>query len=447
MAKSKKQSYVCQSCGAEFAKWMGRCTQCQSWNTVALEADIQSKGSSRSLVRLSEVEVKESFQKQSLGLEFLDRILGGGLPSSATVLLAGQPGIGKSTLLFQMLSQLKSKILYVSAEESVQQIANRFHSQKQSINENFYILTENRISDILQEIDSLRPEIVAVDSIQMLSSDSLDRAKGGAASIREVAESLVTAAKTYNFTLWIVGHVTKDGEIAGPKTLEHLVDSVLLFSSAEEPHVRLLQTQKHRFGQSGELAVLEISEKGLAERPGAETYWLQSHTEDMPGCAFAAVLLGSRVYCVEIQALCASTHFPSPRRSTTGFDLNRLYLILAVLEKKLKIPFSNHDVYLNVVGGLKLSDPGVDLAVAAALVSAQTERAVCREMLYCGEIGLTGEVRRAPSMLQRAKAAAQVGKTKFICAKSKEFKNLAKSKTGPSVISVNDIHEALKGLL
>lgn len=444
MAKSKLQPYTCEACGASFPKWLGKCTQCGKWNSI-VEIAGTKKGRESSSLRLQDIPSQVGIERRSTEIGFLDEILGGGLPPASTLLLAGEPGIGKSTLLFQMFSRAKGRVLYVSAEESAQQVAGRYRSFAESSENEFFVLTESKLSRILEEIESLRPDLVAIDSIQMISTESLDRVRGGAASLRETSEQLVTAAKSLNFILWIVGHVTKEGDIAGPKTLEHLVDTVLLFSSAEDLNIRLLQVQKHRFGKSGELALLEMKTGGLVPREGGETFWIQEHSEDLPGCAYTAIVLGSRVYCVEVQALCSPTHFPSPRRSTTGFDLNRLYLILAVLEKRLKLPFSQMDVYLNVVGGLKVQDPGVDLAVAAALVSAMTDHPVSRNQVFCAEVGLTGELRRVAQLRERAKLCEKIGKRVFVtCEKSQlkstDFRNL-------DLIEASQLRTALQNLL
>jgi DNA repair protein RadA/Sms len=445
VAKAKKAQYVCSNCGSVYPKWQGQCAQCEEWNSIEIETASGFAGSATAgakLQKLSDIEISESFEKQSCAIPFLDRVLSGGLPQGATVLLAGQPGTGKSTLLFQMFGKLKGKkLLYVSAEESASQVAARFRQHQQVDKDNLFVLTDNHLEEILRQIDRLKPDVIAVDSIQMIMTSEFERVKGGVASIREVSEALVSKAKSLNSILWIVGHVTKDGDIAGPKTLEHLVDTVLLFSNAEEPQVRMLQTQKHRFGQSGELAVLEISDKGLREKPGAESYWMQEHSESVAGCAFSPVLMGSRVYCVEVQALCVPTHFPSPRRSTTGFEMNRVYLVLAVLEKILKLTFAHQDVCLNVVGGLKVNDPAMDLAVGAALVSAHSEKTSPSNRVYCGEIGLTGEIRNVPLLELRRASSAQIGKTDFICAKS------GTSKVSEGMRRCRHIREAFQSLV
>lgn len=422
MARTKKEAYFCADCGATYSKWMGKCLDCGAWNSIEERNSSAGSSDSSKLVRLLDVEPGKVSQRRKTQVDFLDRVLGGGLPAGATVLLAGEPGIGKSTLLFQMFAVQKDLALYVSAEESVDQVALRFSSAKTKPSENLYAFAENRLSEIVAQIERLKPKVVAIDSIQMIVADERDRVRGGSAAVREVAETLIGLAKKHNLLLWIVGHVTKEGDIAGPRTLEHLVDSVLLFSSAEDASLRILQTQKHRFGQSGELALLEISKDGLSEKEGAESFWLQDHDQGTSGVAYAPVMMGSRVYCIEVQALCAPTHFPSPRRSTSGFDMNRLYLLLAVLEKRLKLKLSSHDVYVNIVGGLKVQDPALDLAVAAALFSAQTEKPIPASFAFCGEVGLTGEIRNVAFLKDRAKSLLKTGKTNFVAAPHPELK-------------------------
>jgi len=441
MKKSKQSAYHCSDCGALFPKWMGQCTQCQSWNTVVDRPGARASVGDGLRV-LSEISSAASQEKWSTQIEFLDRVLSGGCLPGQVLLLAGQPGTGKSTLLFQLFSAQKhKKLLYVSAEESASQVARRF--KKKAGQENIFILTENQISVIIETAQKLKPDMIAVDSIQMILSEDLEKSRGGMSAVREVSEQLVALGKSLDIPVWIVGHVTKDGDIAGPKTLEHLVDTVLLFSNAEDPHLRILQTQKHRFGVSGEIAVLEMSKEGLKEVPAGENFWIEDHGQSLAGCAFAPVVLGSRVYCVEVQALCVNSYFPSPRRSTSGFDINRLHLLLAVLEKQLKFPFSQQDVYLNVVGGMKVVDPALDLAVAAALVSAFTECPVDAQKIYCGELGLTGELRRVSAITQRIKAAAQIKKQIFVG--SKRLESVKESEC--HIQAVGHIREALWDLL
>lgn len=412
--KQKADSFSCRECGAVFAKWMGRCLECSAYNSVE---KTETRGPSRSSMelkakRISDLPLESDSPVISSQLDFLDRILGGGIPRGTVLLVAGEPGIGKSTLLFQMLSNVSGKSLYVSAEESVSQIGKRFRQLKKDLGEQMYILAEQRISEILAQMEVLRPQWMVIDSIQMIQTED-ERAKGGMASIRDLTDVLVSKAKELGTTLFIVGHVNKDGDIAGPKSLEHMVDTVLLFSMAQDSRLRILQTQKNRFGASGEVALLEISDKGLTETKDFDNYWTQKHTTSVYGCAVAGVVLGSRIVCVEIQALVVNSFFPSPRRSTSGFDLNRLILILAVLEKRMKIPFSRFDVYLNVVGGLKVSDPGADLAVAAALISAFSEKALPTDAVYFGEIGLTGELRPPARHQERLQYLQRARKSKI----------------------------------
>jgi DNA repair protein RadA/Sms len=348
--------------------------------------------------------------RRAVGLDFVDRLLAGGLPEGSVVLLAGEPGIGKSTLLFQLFGSSDQKVLFVSTEESESQLALRFQAFCQREDAEFYVMSAHELGDILKEADRLGVETLVIDSIQMLSHGGSDRLRGGMSLVREMTDELVTHCKSKGVNLWIVGHVNKDGEIAGPKTLEHLVDSVLLFSKSDDPQVRSLQIQKHRFGPSGEIALLKMDQSGLTEIPEPESFWMHQHSDAVPGCIYCPILLGSRVYCLEVQALCAPTPFAVPRRTVSGFDVQRLHLLLALLEKRLGLEFSRMDVYLNIVGGLKISDPGADLAVAAALVSAFQEKAQASDRVYVGELGLTGEIRSVPGVIERLEAARRVGK-------------------------------------
>lgn len=437
--KALKNAYVCSDCGTRYSKWMGRCTECGTLNSV-VELVTKVEGESR-VVRVKDLDTSKALERSSLRVDFLDRVMGGGLPKGTVVLLAGEPGIGKSTLLFQMLLEQKTPSLYVSAEESVEQVARRFRSLKAEVSDQIYVLSESRIAQVIKKMDELKPEVVIIDSIQMMNAEGDDRVKGGMASLREMTEILVQRAKALGMSLWIVGHVNKDGDIAGPKTLEHLVDTVLLFSSAEESQLRILQVQKHRFGRSGELALLEMTESGLREKKEHSTYWVHQRTEKISGCALSPVIMGSRVLVVEIQALVVDTYFPSPRRSTSGFDLNRLFLILAVLEKRLRLPFSKSDVYLNVVGGLKISDPGADLAVGAALVSALTEQPIPLGTVFCGEIGLTGELRPTYGLEERLRTIEHLGYTDWV---GPHFKIPAKTKA--RIQSFEQVSKALQFL-
>ncbi len=437
----KTLAFSCTNCGAAFAKWMGKCSSCGEFNSVTENPqELAKKGSAP--VRVKDFALQGEVKRVATGLSFLDRVLSSGLPEGTVVLVAGEPGIGKSTLLFQMLLEQKETALYVSAEESVQQVSGRFRSFKKVLSDQLFVLAESHISEVLAKMNVLKPKVVVIDSIQMMVGESEDKARGGMSSLKEITEVLVQRAKELGIMLWIVGHVNKEGEIAGPKTLEHLVDTVLLFSSAEDSRLRILQVQKHRFGRSGEVALLEMSESGLKEQKDAESYWIQSRTQSVAGCAIAPVVLGSRVVCVEIQALVVDSFFPSPRRSTSGFDLNRLFLILAVLEKRLRLPFSRSDVYLNIVGGLKISDPGADMAVAAALVSALNDKAIGQKTVFCGELGLTGELRPCSAIEDRLKTVESLSYNRWI---GPEY-GLKASKT-VSIGGYSEVHKALEIIL
>jgi DNA repair protein RadA/Sms len=444
MAKLKSQPFVCSQCHTSYAKWVGRCLECGELNTVN-EVEVAPTSTGAKPVRLVDVKDSVSLEKRSTNIPYLNRLLGEGLPPGTAVLLAGEPGIGKSTLLFQMMAQQTESVLYVSAEESVQQISRRFKSFPSKNSDQLYIVSENHTAKVLQHIDGLRPQVVVIDSIQMMISEAEDRVKGGLASLKEITEVLVSRAKERGFVLWIVGHVNKEGDIAGPKTLEHLVDTVLVFSMAEDSRLRILQTQKNRFGPSGELALLEMDEKGLNEKQESDSYWVHSRDQGVAGCAIASILFGSRVLSVEIQALVVDSYFPSPRRSTSGFDFNRLLLILAVLEKRLKIPFGKMDVYLNVVGGLKISDPGADLAVAAALVSAHSEKSIPANTIFCAEVGLTGELRPVAALKDRIRLASQTNPSASFMTSSRA-ETQPKMREGFSIKTFDALEKALQSL-
>lgn len=418
--KIKAKPYRCTGCETEYSKWQGQCSHCGQWNLI--EEVIGSSGSpvTKDAMALSKIPSAKDAKIHTTALTFLDRVLGGGVPGGTTLLLAGEPGIGKSTVLFQMMAAQKETVLYVSAEESLSQLASRFKNLSAQAPDHLLLFTDPHIELIETQIKKTKPAVVVIDSIQMILSDDVSRAKGGVSTLRETTDRLVQMAKAAGCILWIVGHVNKEGEIAGPKVLEHMVDTVLTFSMARESHLRILQVGKHRFGRSGEVALLEMSSQGLSEVKESDSYWQAQHTEAISGCAIAPVLLGSRVVCVEIQALVVSSYLASPRRSTSGFDLSRLHLLLAVLEKRLKIPFSKSDVYLNVVGGLKVSDPGADFAVAVALASAHWDKAVSLRHVFCGEIGLTGELREVVAMSEREEWVKRSERSRLYAAPSKK---------------------------
>ncbi len=443
--RSAQPLYVCESCGAEFAKWMGRCLECQSLNTVVERKPQSVEGAASTPQSLqSLISDTDQLEKCSTEMPFLDRLLHGGVPRGTAVLLAGEPGIGKSTLLFQLLAHQKEKSLYVSAEESVTQVARRFRSFSPMMSKELFIISEARVDLICQQIRKLKPKMAVIDSVQMLWTEE-GGAKGGSATLRTAVDLLVDEAKQTGTILWLVGHVNKEGDIAGPKTLEHMVDTVLVFSLAEDARVRILQVQKNRYGPSQETVLLEMSEAGLTEKSEADSYWMRKHSTDVSGCALTAVQLGTRILCVEIQALVVDTYFPSPRRSTSGFDLNRLLLLLAVLEKRLKLPFSRSDVYLNVVGGLKISDPVADLAVAAAVVSALSERAIPSSWVFCGEIGLTGELREVPSLSERAQRLSSLKNAMVISGPHTSSK--PDPKVGGRIKNYESVNDALQFLI
>ncbi len=408
MKKSKSQPYACHSCGATYSRWLGQCENCNAWNTIEELMVAPQQGASK-VVSLSSLKEAQDPPRSRSGLVFLDRLLEGGLPRGTCLFMAGEPGIGKSTLLFQMFCRSLVKALYISAEESLEQVGQRFKKWVSGDRDYLLVASESRLGSILALMDQEKPQVMIIDSLQMLSSDNVDLSRGGHASLREMAELLVSKAKQLGITLWLVGHVNKEGEIAGPKVLEHLVDAVLTFHLADDFRHRLLQVTKNRYGRSGDLAVLEMTQNGLVEAENQDQVFAPTHEGVTPGSALTVTLVGSRMLAVEVQALCVNSYFPSPKRSATGFDVNRLNLLLAVLEKKLRIPFSRQDVYLNIVGGLRLSDPASDLAVAAALISADAEKALPLGAAYIGEVGLTGEIRKVPLLEERSHFLKQRG--------------------------------------
>ncbi|TVQ78515.1 MAG: DNA repair protein RadA [Bradymonadales bacterium] len=426
MPRAAALEFQCQSCETEFPKWFGKCPECGEWNSLLRREEKKKALKPNSRARhWMELKAPSLTEHQSFELAFIQRLLGGGLPRGSVVLLAGQPGVGKSTLLFQTFASSSQKVLFASTEESESQLAVRFRKFCRDESAPFFVMSTSLLEDILQEADRLEVDTVVVDSIQMLGSRSSLQSRWGAGLMRELSDELVSQAKAKSRSLWIVGHVNKEGEIAGPKTLEHLVDCVFLFCGSDDPSVRSLQVQKNRFGPSGELALLRMEEKGLTEIPNPESFWMHQYSKSVPGCVYCPILLGSRVYCVEVQALCAATAFPSPRRTVSGFDLQRLHLILALLEKRLDLRFSGLDVYLNIVGGLKVEDTAADLAVAAALISAIKNQAFPSERVFLGELGLTGEIRSVPGVKQRLEAAARVGKQSAVFPASAESEKIS----------------------
>lgn len=417
MAKSKTV-YFCQNCGAQSPKWIGRCPACGEWNTYVEEVvsrsdqkkehiPIKRKESTRPQA-VQEI-TKSAEYRISSGNDELNRVLGGGMVPGSVVLVGGEPGIGKSTLLLQVSLQLENiKILYVTGEESDQQI--KMRAERIGIkNENCYILTETSTQKIFQHIHQLEPDLLVIDSIQTLQTDIIDSSAGSISQIRECASELQKYAKMSDVPVFLIGHITKEGSLAGPKILEHMVDTVLQFEGDRNYGYRILRATKNRFGSTAELGIYEMQSSGLREVSNPSEILISQRDEDVSGVAIAAMLEGMRPMLVEIQALVSSAAYGTPQRSSTGFDLRRLNMLLAVLEKRSGFRLGVKDVFLNIAGGLKVDDPAIDLSVIAAILSSNEDIPIDQKTCFAAEVGLSGEIRPVNRIEQRIKEADKLG--------------------------------------
>ncbi len=462
MAKSKaKTIYVCQNCGAQRAKWEGRCTDCGAWNSFVEEiferetpTTARQRGWSPSassdgtlLVRLDETVENVAIARLSTGLREFDRVLGGGLVPGSFVLLGGDPGIGKSTLLLHMAGGLASSnvnVLYVSGEESVSQGALR--AQRLGVKSpRVHMASESNMEAIRELVRELKPNVLVIDSIQTVFLPEIPSAPGSVSQVRECAAQLMGLAKGAGIAVFLIGHVTKEGQIAGPKVLEHMVDTVLSFEGDMSHHFRLLRALKNRFGATHELGVFQMAEHGLVEVENPSELFLEERGKTLIGSTVFASMEGTRPLLCEVQALTSATAMPNPRRTSIGFDVNRVHLLTAVLNRHLGLKLSQADVFINVVGGLKLVEPAADLAVAAALISTETGRAIDAKTCHFGEIGLTGEVRAVSFPEARLREAEKLGFTKFVIPASnrKHLQGIPKSLENKIrwVRDVNDLME------
>lgn len=450
-----KERYICTECGYETLKWYGRCPGCGQWNTleqvVQSEAVLSGASTKKVLVDVSgkqgtfyninAVDVDDEIRFQT-GVNELDRVLGGGIVKGSLVLLGGDPGIGKSTLLLQICEYLgrSLKILYVSGEESVRQIklrANRLQVQS----ENLFLLANTDVETIANTIVANRPDIVMVDSIQTMSIAKISSSPGSIMQVRESTNAFLRIAKSEDIPIIIVGHVNKDGAIAGPKVLEHIVDAVLHFEGERNQSYRILRAVKNRFGSTNEIGVFEMMDVGLREVENPSMMLLSGRPEGASGTCVACVMEGTRPMLAEVQALVSKTAFAAPRRTATGFDYNRMALILAVLEKRCGYFFSNLDAYINVVGGLRLDEPAADLSIALALISSLRDKPIGDDVLAFGEIGLTGEVRNVTNITARVKEAERLGFRKCIVP-GQSLKSLKGLSLGIEVVGVSTIGQA-----
>lgn len=419
MAKSTLKSvYFCNSCGHESPKWMGRCPACGEWNTF-VEEKISTKQSSRNKgllategarpVKLSEIQPLDE-PRIHMPSEELNRVLGGGLVAGSLTLLGGEPGIGKSTLLLQNILSIRNRrILYVSGEESASQLKLRA-DRLGKVSDNTFILTETQLDRIFTQIENVKPQLVVVDSIQTIASSDIESAAGSVSQVRECAAALLRYAKESGVPVILVGHINKDGAIAGPKVLEHIVDTVIQFEGDRQYLYRILRAIKNRFGSTNEIGIYEMVAKGLREVKNPSEMLLSDNREDeMSGMAIGVTIDGARPFLVEVQALVSSAAYGTPQRSVTGFDQRRLNMLLAVLEKRARFKLGQKDVFLNIAGGLKVTDPALDLAVVAAVMSSNFDVAVPRHAAFAGEVGLSGEIRTVTRIDQRVAEAAKLG--------------------------------------
>lgn len=416
MAK-QKNIFVCQECGNESSKWVGKCPACNSWNSFVEEIKITGKANPRNSIierttkrkpqPVNEVEAEE-YKRIKTGISEFDRILGGGFVPGSFTLLGGEPGIGKSTLALQLALDLKSKILYISGEESAGQIKMRADRLNLN-NDQCLIYNETNLDDILLQFKEIEPDLLIIDSIQTIYNPLIESAPGSVSQVRESAARLLQVAKDSSVPILLIGHITKDGSLAGPKVLEHIVDTVIQFEGDQHLNFRILRTLKNRFGAVPELAIFEMKQDGLHQILNPSAYFLHHNEQELSGVAVTCTIEGYRPLLIETQALVSTAVYGTPQRSATGFDIRRLNMLLAVLEKKGKLNISNKDVFLNIAGGLKIQDPAADLAVITAIISSVTDQSVDSKICCCAEISLTGELRPVSRLEQRIAEADKLG--------------------------------------
>ena len=453
MTKSKKSTvFFCQNCGFESAKWMGQCPGCREWNTFVEEqvstAALKKNGTQGSTARqkpavLSEITMEKE-DRISTGMQELDRVLGGGVVAGSLTLVGGDPGIGNSTLLLQVcrnFSDAGAKVLYISGEESLKQIKMRAE-RIGSFNDNLLLLCETNLSLIEDTIRSRKPQIVIIDSIQTMYSEDVSAAPGSVSQVRESTALFLQLAKGLGVSIFIVGHVTKEGTVAGPRVLEHMVDTVLYFEGDRYASYRILRSVKNRFGSTNEIGVFEMREEGLTEVRNPSEYMLNGRPKDACGCVVACTVEGTRPLMVEMQALVCHSNFGIPRRQATGVDFNRVTLLMAVLEKRLGLQMSGCDAYVNLAGGIRIQEPAVDLGMVMAIVSSFKNRPVDESTVVFGEVGLSGEVRAVSLAEQRLQEAVKLGFT--TCVMPRANADMLKNTKSIKVIGVSNVQEAIE---
>ena len=450
MAKLKKV-YFCTDCGYETPKWLGKCPACGAWNTIVEHTVAKESSSTARVVSVPRAEackVQDIAENQTrridTGNKELNRVLGGGIVPGSLILLGGEPGIGKSTLSLQLaLTENNLRTLYVSGEESAEQI--KMRAKRLGINNmECTVFTETLLENIISEIESLRPDMVIIDSIQTMSTDLVESSAGSVTQIRECTAALLKVAKMLGISIFIIGHITKEGTIAGPKILEHIVDVVLQFEGDSNNNYRILRGIKNRFGATFEIGVFEMLESGLKEVDNPSEILLSHYDEPLAGISVGAVVDGLRPYLIEVQALVSGAAYGTPQRSSMGFDQRRLNMLLAVLEKRIGMKMFQKDVFLNFAGGFKISDTGIDLAVVGAIISSYYDRPLLEGVCCAGEIGLSGEVRPAPRTEQRIAEAARLGFKRIVV--SSFIQKKVKAPKGIEVVYISSIDQLPKAL-
>lgn len=450
MAKGKKTVFFCQNCGHEETKWLGQCPMCKEWNTFVEEKVIASSVSAsvktdrdieKKIVALSQVNTDEQKRFQT-GMKELDRVLGGGIVPGSLVLVGGDPGIGKSTLLLQVCQKLakEKQVLYISGEESLVQIKLRANRMG-NFSDNMKLFCETNLGTIRDVIEKKQPEFVVIDSIQTMYSEEVASAPGSVSQVRESTNVFMQLAKGLGITIFIVGHVTKEGTVAGPRVLEHMVDTVLYFEGDRHASYRILRGVKNRFGSTNEIGVFEMRQNGLVEVENPSEYMLSGKPENASGSVVACSIEGTRPLLIEIQALVCDTNFGMPRRTATGTDYNRVNLLMAVLEKRIGLHLANCDAYVNIAGGIRMNEPAIDLGIVLAIVSSYKNRPVDERMIVFGEVGLSGEVRAVNMPEQRVAEAKKLGFE--TCVVPEVSLDMVKGIKGIKIIGVKTINDAM----
>ena len=446
-----KTAYYCQNCGFQSLKWMGKCPSCGEWNTL-VEEIVNKDNKKKSSISVNTVNIKliheitaQEQERFVTSDEELNRVLGGGIVPGSLILFGGEPGIGKSTLMLQTALQNPLRVVYVSGEESEQQILLRAKRIKHQ-NSECYIINETVIQNLLPIIEQLKPQLVIIDSIQTLTTNVLESAPGSVSQVRECAAEIMKVAKTSHIPFFIIGHITKDGSLAGPKVLEHMVDTVLQFEGDQHYLYRILRTTKNRFGSTNEIGIYEMQGTGLRQVSNPSEILINQRDEDVSGVAIATILEGNRPLMVETQALVTTSAYATAQRSATGFDLRRLSMLLAVLEKKYGLKLYQKDVFVNIAGGLKVEDPATDLALAAAITSSNYDIPISQRYCFSAEIGLTGEIRPVNRIEQRISEAEKLGFEKIFISQS-NFKSLSHTSSYKiQVIGVNKLESMFQKL-